>query len=297
MSDASDMTPEEVVTEISMSEYKSRAAILLVEGATDAALYCSLFNELHAPSILIQATGSRSNLEGVIALLNSNDPTVSDFPKAIGIADRDYTQPLNLPAPQGVVFLTDARDIECMMVSSEALRAVCDEYIDWTKAQSAKIASIQDLRTALTRICVPLGQLRFWSQHSGKHFKFKKLDVGECLQKLNLALEESTVLNKLRGAQDKGNSLPSNAFEVAKLQTQTITYFNTDWLICRGHDLTFALAALLRKRLGNSLANEVDGQLIERCLRLAYPRFWLSTQLISSVRAWFNGNQLGHVLA
>lgn len=297
MSDASEMTPEEVVTEIGMSDVKSRVAIVLVEGATDAALYRALFNETHASTILIQATGSRKNLECVLAVLNSNDPTVKDFPAAVAIADRDYAQALGLPKPQGAVFFTDARDIECMMVVSGALQAVCDEYIDWAKAGSANIKSVQDLRTALTKICAPLGQLRFWSQQSGKHFKFKQLDTGECLQKKNLALEESTVLNKLRGAQDKGNPLPTNAFQVAKAQVQSNTYFSSEWLICRGHDLTSALAALLRKRIGLSVAKEVDGQLVERCLRLAYPRFWLSTQLISSVRAWFNANQLGHVLA
>lgn len=293
----SQMTAEEIVSELAMTiNVHAYLAIMLVEGETDQALYGALFNEANSQAILICPAGERALVTSAIDILNKEDASFAKLPPTIAAIDQDYLIPLRQNTNHKNILLTDLRDIECMMLDSEALKGLCDEYVDWNKAKKSGLNSTSDIRAAITRVCTPLGKVRYWSQVTNKHFRFKRLDVSECLDQSGNDLDFDSVLNKLRGAQDIGNPIPMDAFSLAEQFAAKEPHFTTDLLICRGHDLATVFAAQLRKKWGKSHARNIDGVTVERNLRLAFPRFWNSYQHIKNLKAWFSSVNLGHVV-
>lgn len=291
-----DVTAEDLVTEIMMTIGDSTLAVLVVEGETDKALYGALFAEHGGSAVLIFPAGSRDFVLSVISIMN-NGLRAGVFLPCAGLVDQDYSVPLGAPLPPANVFGTDLRDIECMMIQSQALKSVCDEYVDWVKARAAGLKDVSDIRAVMEMVCLPLGYLRYWSQAIGAHYVFKSLDVADCLDKSGTSLDQATVLNKLRGAQKPGNVLPQDAFVQAVESCNNVAHFNgAPLLACRGHDLVAVLAAQVRKKWGRGHARDLRVDALERNLRLAYPRYWQNTKQIQDVRAWFHGVGLGGLL-
>ncbi|GKS83817.1 hypothetical protein AVMA1855_06715 [Acidovorax sp. SUPP1855] len=291
-----EMTPDEVVTELELlTNANPSLALVLVEGETDQALYSSLISEAYGSSVMFFATGSRSLLTKSLSIINQ--PGLAGLPPTIGIIDQDYLIPLGEKIPTQNIFLTDLRDVECMMIASEAMKVLCEEYIDWKKTGAAGLPNATEIRKALVKSCVPLGELRYWSQSTKKHYIFRKLDLSGCLDKAGTRLDCTKIHDKLRGAQKPGNSIPPDAFVHANMNVASNAHFSSELLICRGHDLAEVFSAQLRKRWGRAHAKTVDASTIERSLRLAFPRFWSSFQQIKDIKHWFTGAGLGYVLA
>lgn len=291
------MTAQEIVSELAMTiNAQAYVAIMLVEGETDQALYGSLFNETNSKSVLIFPAGQRALVTSAIDIFNDEAAFAQKMPPTVAVIDQDYLIPMHQRPGNPNIFLTDLRDIECMMLDSEALKGLCDEYVDWEKAKKCGLSNTSDVRAAIIRICTPLGRLRYWSQVTNKHFRFKRLDVSECLDSSGINLNFDSVLKKLRGAQDSGTLIPADAFSLANQIAFKEPHFTTDLLICRGHDLTEVFAAQLRKKWGRPHARSIDGATVERNLRLGFPRFWGSYQQIRSLKSWFTRLNLGYLI-
>lgn len=64
------------------------------------------------------------------------------------------------------------------------------------------------------------------------------------------------------------------------------------WQICCGHDLVQILSVGLRKTIGSNNAKDIEPNILERSLRLAYEEaYFHDTQLYLDICTWENENQ------
>lgn len=287
------MTAEEFITELSMlCATKKSVAVMVVEGESDKKLFEQLFKPTHKLAII--PTGTRELVVSSLAVIEAGG--VADLPPVCGIVDQDYSVPLKKPLTVPQVFSSDLRDVECMMISSNAFFSVANEYVDPKKL--AKVAEgLPELRSLLVDICKEIGALRYWSQATNKNISFKSLELSKCIDtNAKVKLDKKKFIAHLQGAQ-KGITVTLEDFSAAQTLSATEQHFKAELMLCRGHDLMSAFAYILRKCIGNGGCQGVDGDVLERNFRPAFPAHWGGFVLIKSIQNWVIGLGYGTELA
>lgn len=287
------MTTEEFVTELSMiCATKRPVAVVVVEGESDKKLFEQLFKPTHR--LMIVPTGTRDLVVSSLKVIEAGG--IPNLPPVCGIVDQDYSVPLKKPPTVPHVFSSDLRDVECMIISSNAFLSVASEYVDQKKL--AKVAvGLPELRNLLVDICKEVGALRYWSQAKTKNISFKSLELSKCIDTTGkIKLDKQKLIAHLQGAQ-KGIAVTLADFSAAQTLSATEQHFKVDLMLCRGHDLMSAFAYLLRKCIGNNGCQGLDGEALERIFRPAFPAHWNGFSLIKSIRNWIVGLDLATELA
>lgn len=293
-----DLTAEEILSElVLLNTTITAAAFLIVEGEADRKLFQQIVTDNDC--IYIYPAGTQSLVIDAIEELSSDPKLLNEILPTRGIIDRDYLVPLNKSPINPAILLSDLRDVECMMIDSGVFKAVTDEFVDWAKAGKSGIKNVADLRAVLISVCAPVGALRFWSQSSSRNITFRHLDLAKCLKfdrGNKVTLDINGLLTRLQGAQ-KGQTVSANDFANAQTLCSSENYFSSPLLLCRGHDLTVVLAAVLRKCIGNGGARAVCEDELERLLRIGFPKFWLAYGLFNDLKAWLAQTGLALKLA
>lgn len=276
------MTPQEFVTELTMSYSSNKSdAILVVEGDADKKLFEQLFKPSHRFSIV--PTGGRDLVLDVLSVINAGG--ANKLPPVCGIVDQDYSVPLQHPPTPQQVFSSDLRDVECMMIASNAFLSVANEFVDQNKLAKFCVG-FADLRNQLIEICKEVGALRYWSQANNKKISFQQLDLSKCIDTVGtIKLNRQKFITHLQGAQ-KGLVVTLTDLNAARTSCNTEPHFKVALMLCRGHDLMSAFAVLLRKCVGNNGSQGIDGESLERIFRPAFPAHWMNYSLINSIRSW-----------
>ena len=113
------LTPDDICNQISMNRSLFKGTILVTEGSTDQRLY-SKFVEPKGAKIL--PAYSKSNVINVLRKMESRRDG-----KVLGIVDRDLDD-LKGKTVVPPLFYTDNRDMEMMLIVSNALDDVLMEY-------------------------------------------------------------------------------------------------------------------------------------------------------------------------
>lgn len=286
------MTIDEVVTELTMSY--SHKLHMILEGDDDRKFILSVIaNEAVVNVVCVY--GADRVIETLTKI--ETDPQLPKSLKVLGVIDRDYREPLKLLPTSGNVLITDHRDIECMMIDSPVFSRILRELGSNEKIKTQGGASA--VKQKLIKSGRLLGELRYYSQFSGAHWTFKKLDLSKFIDKRTMDIDESKLITHLSAHQGSDKtpiattsiSAAKRACNNAKCARQ-LKYFAHDLLVCRGHDLMNILGLALRAFCGSQNATECTVERIETLFRVGYAPYFSRSKLSKSLTSWLASNGL-----
>lgn len=251
------LTPDDICNEISMERTVFDGAFMLVEGVTDSRLYGKFIDK---DSVKISIAHSRDNAERVVKEMGERGDA-----RVLGIIDPDLDR-LRGRKPRPSLFYTDCRDMEMMIVRSNALNDVMDEYGD-----PETVARFEErfgpVREALVTASYPIGLLMHISQQRNLGLSFKDLDFACFINPRSLGLDArrmvSEVVDNSRSPRvNKKNLLRDLSVEAESLRDP--------WMAARGHDTISILLVGLRNGFGGSNARGLEEGELGGALRLAF---------------------------
>ena len=252
----------------------------LVEGVDDFTFYD---RNTHCRCVIAHG---RPNVLAGIAILNQDS-----FKGAIGIVDADFSVLEGEPSPAPNVIVSDAHDLELMLVSSAALEHVLRE-----RGSPALVEGFEkargNVREALIALAKPLGYLRWASLRHSWSLRFDGLDFTSFIGEKALTLDVEAMVATVRNLQGGAALPPPTETEMLQRMAELEGKGSHDpWHVCCGHDYVEILSIGLRRVLGGNGAAEVKPSRIERELRLAYERsYFQSTKAFVQMHEWEQAN-------
>jgi Protein of unknown function (DUF4435) len=278
------LTPVDLANTIRMARSSYEGAFLVVEGQTDALLYKRLADSERCRLIVAH---NKKNVVEILLILESGD-----FAGALAIVDADFDVLERTVFVSSNIFLTDTHDLETMMLKSPALEKLLSEMGSETKLAEFVKARGKDLREALLEEGLHPGYLRWVSLRHGHALKFEGLNYRAFTDHLTLTIDQSKLIETIKNHSHK----PQPSDHELQQQIEAISEETHDkWHVCCGHDLICILSVGLHKAIGSYNWKEIEPEIIERSLRLAYESAWFRhTRLYASIKAWegINGSFL-----
>ncbi len=270
------LTPADLANEIRMARSSYDGAFLIVEGSTDALFYR---RAVESEKCRLIVAHNRENALQILMILESDN-----FTGALAIVDADFDLLEGQVFASSNIFLTDTHDLETMMLKSQALEKVLLEMGSETKLGEFITRRGKELREALLEEGLHLGYLRWVSLRHGYALKFEGLNYRAFTDFNALTVSQSGIVKAVKNHSQK----PQISDQELLQQIEAIRDEAHDkWLVCCGHDLIAILSIGLHKAFGSRNWKEVEPEILERSLRLAYESAWFwNTQLYASVRKW-----------
>lgn len=272
------LTSSDISNTISMMRTNFDGTILVVEGVTDSRLY-SKFTDRKGVRLVVAHSKDK-----VRTSVNQIHDRRNDK-KVIGIIDSDLDR-LKHKRAKGPVFMTDCRDAESMMISSDALDDVLAEYADPEKLAlfESKFGHVRD---RVFSGAYPLGLLMYVSERNGLGLSFKSLDFRTFI---NIRDLECDIKAMIRESISNTNSDRTSEKYTSRLLHSEMEENHDVKEVCRGHDLVNVLLVGLRDNFGASNARHLREGELGGALRLAYDdEVFAKTQLYKDTKEWCDG--------
>lgn len=281
------LTPVDRANEIRMARSSYTGAFLILEGETDVLFYKRFANS--GKCRLIVAHNKENAIQ--ILMLLENDGFVGVL--AIVDADFDVLEGRNVVSSN--LFLTDTHDVETMMLKSPALEKLLLEMGSDAKLAEFRKKHGKEVIEALLEAGMHIGYLRWVSLRHSHALKFEKLKYRAFTDLDTLIVSQSGLFKTIKDHSRK----PQLSDEELRRQIEAIKDgAHEKWMVCCGHDLLGILSVGLHKALGSWDWKEIETEILERSLRLAYESIWFrATQLHASIRRWEEFNAPFQVLA
>ena len=268
------LTADDICNQISMNRSIFRGLVLLSEGNTDERLFGKFINR---PTARIIPAHSKDNVRNVITKMSNRGDG-----KVLGIVDRDLDdfkgRLLNPP-----IFYTDSRDMEMMLINSDALDQVLNEYGDPDRLERF-VHQFGPVRQAIIDAAYPIGLLMYISFIRGYNLNFKNLNFRDFIDRRTLRTDISkmvvSVINNTSGCE-------INRKNLIKDLTMHEHKFSDRTALARGHDAVDILLIGLRDNFGAYNSSNLNEGALGGALRLAYHQNdFGSTNLYSDTRKW-----------
>jgi len=267
---------DRVANRIRLLRSQFSGAFLIVEGDKDKRIYGRF---IMAEACRLEVAHSRENAISAALILERER-----FVGVLAIVDADFDVLESRIFSSSNIFITDTHDLETMMLKSPALEKLLMEIGSETKLDEFVKVRGKELREALLEECLNLGYLRLVSLRHGHALKFEGLKYRDFTDLTTLTINQSRLIKTVKNHSQK---LKLSDRELQR-QIETIRDEKHDkWHVCCGHDLIGILSIGLRKAIGSRDSKEVEPEIIERSLRLAYESAWFrDTKLYASIKAW-----------
>lgn len=288
------ITPDRVANSIRMQRSQYQGSFLFVEGEKDKILY-ERFIDKNACRIQVSFnTDNKNNIIKLMAIL-----TESDFAGVLAILDADFSLLENNYPKNPDILLTDAHDLEMMLIHSPAFDKFINEFVPEKKQADFLSKRGRSIRDELLEMGQYLGYLRWFSYRSSYGLNFNDLNfkkivdikrfTAAALDQLITIVKNNTISKS--AAEEKKDKYKIDE-KFIKDETEKLLVLNCDlWHICCGHDLICILSIGLRRVIGNYDSKQADPEIIERSLRLAYEsKYFEETKLYNSVKTWEKTN-------
>ena len=268
-----------LANQIRLERSVREVSFFLVEGNGDANVF-KKFCDLQVCSI-ITCMGKDNLLDAVTELKDSG------FCGVLGFADQDFAKLLGLPTFNGEVVFTDENDMEIMILCSEALDKVLQEFgtkKNILETEETEEMSVKDLIFKSSSI---IGTLRLLSQREKWSLLFEKM-------KYKFVPNKSYFLDEVKTVR---HVLGRSKFKVSMTEDEILKFIRYNCMrqdipkknLCCGHDCVRVLGRALKSTLGNSgQFNNDDGAVtLEKILRLAYEfEHFKKTNAYNEIRNW-----------
>ncbi|WP_440953162.1 DUF4435 domain-containing protein [Methanococcoides sp. FTZ1] len=278
------LTADDIANSARMMRTQYRGTIMIIEGSTDMRLYKRFVDDRKCR--LIPANGKENAIK-VVEILER-----SGFEGILTIVDADFWRLDNIDFEQRNVLVTDTHDLETMIIASEALDRLLEEFAAPFKLQKMRTP----VRELLLEAAMPIGLFR-WLSSSSKDklsLRFKDIHFDNFMEVFPLSVNIKYMIREV-----KENSHEYSLNE-KKVKNEIITLLKEEhdpWQACSGHDMVEILAYGLREVFGNSDSRYVTEGIIDRSLRLSYDiTMFRDTELYRSIQEWEDENPAFTVL-
>jgi len=280
------ITVDRVANQIRLRREIYPGTFLLVEGRSDQTFYERFIDKLACE--LVITAGKPSSKQRAIEILKILEK--SSYQGILAIVDADFDRLQDVLYTNPNLLRTDTHDLETMLINSPALDKVVAEF-----GSEEKISQFnRDIRTVLLEAGMPMGYLLWISKCDGLNLKFEGIKSSKFIDENTLQINE---LKLIREVKNKSQAL---SLKDENLQQQLITKKSQNcdrWQVCCGHHLVEVLSFSLLKTFGSNKHTDVEQNILERSLRLAYEEvFFLETELYSEIRRWERNNEPYKVL-
>jgi hypothetical protein len=279
------INPNYIANQIRLLRTQSQytGSFLIAEGDTDARVWKNLVN---STKCRVENAQNKDNAVKVLNILEQDN-----FAGVLAVVDADFDiLEGSLPFSQNLLF-TDTHDLETMLLKSPALEKVLLEH-----GSEAKINNFaKDIRQTLLESAEVIGYLRWASLKFNYCLKFEGLAFNKFVDDKTLALNESQFIQTVKNnSQKPGLDEPEIRANMDSLKTDT----QDMWYICCGHDMIAILSIALCKALGSCNSKEVEPNVLEKYLRVAYESaHFRETKLYRSIQTWEQTNKPFEVLS
>jgi hypothetical protein len=279
------INPNYIANQIRLLRTQSQytGSFLIAEGDTDARVWKNLVN---STKCRVENAQNKDNAVKVLNILEQDN-----FAGVLAVVDADFDiLEGSLPFSQNLLF-TDTHDLETMLLKSPALEKVLLEH-----GSEAKINNFaKDIRQTLLESAEVIGYLRWASLKFNYCLKFEGLAFNKFVDDKTLALNESQFIQTVKNnSQKPGLDEPEIRANMDSLKTDT----QDMWYICCGHDMIAILSIALCKALGTCNSKEVEPNVLEKYLRLAYESaHFRQTKLYIAIQTWEQTNKPFEVLS
>jgi hypothetical protein len=270
------ISPHDIANEVRMKRTQHSGSFLIVEGGSDALFFDCWISSGDCEVVVAHG---RENAAGAIKLLVNEG-----FPGVLAVLDSDFCVIEGGTAGASSV-LTDAHDLETMLIQSPAL----DKVVTELGSKSKLVAMKGDVRSLLTGAALEIGALRLLNHRESLCLNFEELSFRKFVDVNSLSLNVKELVRILVA---RSHVTGIKEAEILK-KVKVIKGENLDsWHLCCGHDLVEILGIALAKILGTANAHSIKRETLEKDLRLAYEfAFLQATSVYSSIRKWENSNR------
>ena len=258
-------------------------SFLIAEGDTDARVWKNLVD---SAKCRVEIAHNKDNAVKVLNILEKDN-----FSGVLAVVDADFDILEGTVSVSQNLLFTDTHDLETMLLKSPALEKVLLEH-----GSEAKINNFaKDIRQTLLESAKVIGYLRWASLKFNYCLKFEGLAFNKFVDDKTLALNESKLLETVKNnSQKPGLDEPEIRANMDSLKTDT----QDMWYICCGHDMIAILSIALCKALGSCNSKQVEPNVLEQNLRLAYDSaHFRETKLYRSIQRWEQTNKPFDVLS
>lgn len=267
------LTSDDISNQISMMRSVFNGTIVVVEGVTDQRLFEKFIDKENVR--LIQAH-SKDKVKSTVKCMEQKRKDN----KIIGIVDPDLDLVEGFKQKHPIYY-TDCRDMEMMLIRSNAFNDVMDEYGNRDVIDSRGL-TIESIRESIVKASSNVGKLMKVSRDLGACLSFKDLDFKRFINTRsitcdNRALVDAVVLNTT----------------ARKVNRKTIydAFLNEEnydpWIVARGHDTVNILLLVLNREIGSFNARYLNEGELGGALRLAFSDSdFKATGLFASTESW-----------
>jgi hypothetical protein len=270
------ITAQTVANQVRMSSSVFGGAYGIVEGSLDAVFFRHFLRD--ATCRVVPATG-KSKAVDALALLKG-------FGRAFAIVDADDWHVTGECPEADNLFVTDAPDIETMIMQADSFVKVVRNRSDEAALQSfLERRKINDLRAVLLMSCQDLGYLRLVNKTKGYDLQFKDLYFEGFVDADSLKIDTKKLATLLR---NNSHSKKATAAELLEDLKQAKKKQCDPWLVVCGHDLVKVFAIGLSQIFGFNRARKKHSvEDLEREMRLALEgEEFRRTSLYTNLKAW-----------
>jgi hypothetical protein len=268
----------EIATEIRMRRTSEsfEGTFVIVEGRSDKLIYEELFDEANCTFIV---SNGKEKAMGAIEILDEDN-----FQGALAIIDADFSRLEGQAISSLNIILTDEHDLETMLIKSPAFDKLIKELGSEDKIRQFN----QNIREFLILEGKKLGYLKWLSLKKDLCLKFEDLSFNKFVDTVSLKIDDKKLVTTV-----KNHSQKQELSELDILNSLEGLRDNAHdpWQVCCGHDLIGIISIGLTKAWGTKNTHEVQLELLQRELRLAYEKsYFLNTQLYLSLQEWEKNN-------
>ena len=269
------LTSDDICNEISMTRSVFDGLVMTVEGVTDSRLYGTFIDK---DTTKIFVAHSKDNVRNVVRFMSQNRHDKRVF----GIIDADLDR-LRGKKAKPPLFHTDCRDMEMMVIKSNALNDVIDEYADKDLLEKFEMR-VGPVREALVSASYPIGLLMYISQTEGLSLSFKDLNFERFISTKTLSLDAHAMINDVL---DNSNSCRVSRKALYQRLNDKAMRLDDVWDAARGHDTVDILLLALHRNFGSFNARNLGSGELGGSLRLAFSdRDFVKTELYRHTAKW-----------
>ena len=269
------LTYDDICNEISMTRSVYDGLVMVVEGVTDLRLYRKFADKDH---VQIFVAHSKDNVREVVRFMTKNRHDKRVF----GIIDADLDR-LKHKKPKRPLFHTDCRDMEMMVIRSNAFQDVMDEYGEESSVERFE-KSVGPVKDALISASYPIGLLMYVSDRNGLSLRFKDLDFERFINPHTLTLDARAMVADVV---NNSNSSRVSKKMLYRLLNDAAAELDDQWDAARGHDTVEILLIGLRRNFGSFNSKNLTPGELGGSLRLAFSdRDFVKTRLYQDTKEW-----------
>ena len=267
------LTSEDLSNQISMMRTTYHGVIIVVEGVTDQRLFEKFIDK---DNVWLMQAHSKDKVKSTVLCMKEkrNDN------KIIGIVDPDLDL-VNGRIAKHPIYNTDCRDMEMMLIRSNAFNDVMDEYADSERILS-KDLSVESIRNLIVKASSNIGKLMKISSDIGACLSFKDLDFRQFINTRTISCNTRKLID----------CVISNTVNCGIGRKKLYDIFDEEpdydpWIIARGHDTVAVFLLVLTREIGSFNARYLKEGELGGSLRLAFSdEDFKATSLYAKTESW-----------